>query len=71
MVTGAVDLDPALRIAVPEGHGLGEVHQLVSSNEGASIKIDECKKRKNAHEGLSRSPVQPPREECEREYRLN
>ena len=31
-------LDPALHIAVPEGHGLGEVRQLVSSNKGASRK---------------------------------
>ena len=29
-------LDPALRIVIPEGHGSGEVRQLVGSNEDAS-----------------------------------
>ena len=29
-------LDPTLHILVPEGHGLGEMHQLLGLNESAS-----------------------------------
>ena len=61
MVAGAAGLDPALCIAVPVGHGLGEVRQLVGSNEGAS--------RKDRRRKLTKVPVQPPREGCEEEYR--
>ena len=66
MVAGVAGLDPTLCIAVPVGHGLGEVRQLVGSNEGASRKADERQKKGKM---LTRAPVQPPREECEREYR--
>ena len=41
-------LDLALCIAVPEGHGLGEMRQLAGSNEGGSR---EGREKKNAHEG--------------------
>ena len=58
LVTGAAGLDPALRIMVPMGNGLGEVRQLVGSNEGASRKTGKT---------LTRAPIQPPREACERE----
>ena len=61
LVTSAAGLDPTLSISVPEGHGLGEVRQLVGSNEGAS--------RKDRRRKLTKVPVQPPREEHEREYR--
>ena len=75
MIAGAAGLDPALCIAVPVGHGLEEVRQLVGSNEGASRKADERQNKKKilTREGktFTRAPVQPPREECEREYRTS
>ena len=68
MVIGTAGVDSVLRVAIPMGHGLGEVRQLVGSNEGASRKAEEKQKKGKT---LTRAPVQPPREECEREYRLN
>ena len=62
LVAGAAGLDPALCIAVPVGHGLEEVRQLVGSNEGASRKADERQKRKNAHEGTRPAPSRGMRE---------
>ena len=56
LIAGAAGLDPALCIAVPVGHGLGQVRQLVGLNEGASRKADERLKRENAHEGTHPAP---------------
>ena len=51
-------LDPALHIAVPEGHGLGEMRQLVGSNEGASRESRrKAERRKNDREGTLPSPL--------------
>ena len=47
--------DLALCIAVPEGHGLGEVSQLLGSNEGGSR---EGREEKNAREGTCLAPSQ-------------
>ena len=55
-------LDPALCIAVPVGHGLGEMRQLSGSNEGGSR---EGREKKNAREGTCL--CSPRREVCERE----
>ena len=44
---------------VPEGHGLGEVRQPLSSNEGGSR---EGRKEKNAHEGTCLAPLRGMRE---------
>ena len=50
--------DPALHIAVPEGHGLGEMRQLVVSNEGASRESrQKAEIRKNAREGTCLAPI--------------
>ena len=62
LVTGAAGLDPALRIAVPEGHGLGEVRQLVGSNEGASRKADERQKKEKHSRGHLPAPSRGMRE---------
>ena len=61
LVIGAAGLGPVLCAAIPVGHGLGEVRQLVGSNEGAS--------RKDRRRKLMKVLVQPPREGCEGEYR--
>ena len=45
--------DSTLRVVVPEGHGLGEVRQLLGSNEGGSR---EGRKEKNAREGTCLAP---------------
>ena len=55
-------LDLALCIAVPEGHGLGEMRQLSGSNEGGSR---EGREEKNAREGTCLAPSRGMRE---REY---
>ena len=47
-------LDPALCIAVPVGHGLGEMRQLSGSNEGGSREVRE---KKNAREGTCLAPL--------------
>ena len=52
-------LDPALHIAVPEGHGLGEMCQLSGSNEGDSR---EGREKKNAREGTCLAPSRGMRE---------
>ena len=54
-------LDPALHIAVPEGHRLGEMCQLAGSNEGGSREGREKEKRSRGH------LPSPRREVCERE----
>ena len=46
-------LDLALCIAVPDGHGLGEMCQLSGSNEGGSR---EGREKKNAREGTCLAP---------------
>ena len=51
--------DLALCIAVPEGHGLGEVRQLLGSNEGGSR---EGREEKNAREGTCLAPSRGMRE---------
>ena len=61
LVAGTASLDPALCIAVPVGHRLEEVRQLVGSNEGAS--------QKDRRRKLMKVPVQPPREGREGECR--
>ena len=62
-------LDLALCIAVPEGHGLGEVCQLVGPNEDASRKNRRRQKnsrraeeRKNSREGTCLAPSRGMRE---------
>ena len=56
-------LDPALHITVPEGHGSGEMRQLMGSNEGASRKNRrKAEKRKNAREGTCLAPSRGMRE---------
>ena len=56
-------LDPALHIVVPEGHGSGEMRQLVGSNEGASRKNRrKAEKRKNARKGTCLAPSRGMRE---------
>ena len=52
-------LDLALCIAVPEGHGLEEMRQLSSSNEGGSR---EGRGKKNAREGTCLAPSRGMRE---------
>ena len=52
-------LDLALCIAVPEGHGLGEVRQFLGSNEGGSR---EGREEKNAREGTCLAPSRGMRE---------
>ena len=52
-------LDLALCIAVPEGHGLGEVRQILGSNEGGSR---EGREEKNAREGTCLAPSRGMRE---------
>ena len=52
-------LDLALCIAVPEGHGLGEMRQLSGSNEGGSR---EGREKKNAREGTCLAPSRGMRE---------
>ena len=47
-------LDLALCIAVPEGHELGEVRQLLGSKEGGSR---EGREEKNAREGTCLAPL--------------
>ena len=50
-------LDPVLRIAIPEEHGLGEVRQLVGANEDASRKNRRrAEERKYAREGTYLAP---------------
>ena len=61
LVIGVAGLDLGLCIAIPVGHGLGEVRQLVGLNEGDS--------RKDRRRKLTKVPVQPPREGREGEYR--
>ena len=53
------NLDLALCIAVPEGHGLGEMCQLSGLNEGDSQKGRE---KKNAREGTYLAPSRGMRE---------
>ena len=72
LVAGAAGLDPALCIAVPVGHELEEVRQLVGSNEGASRKnrrraeegktLARTDERKNAREGTCLAPSRGMRE---------
>ena len=62
LVIGVAGLDSVLHIAIPVGHGSGEVCRLVGSNEGAS--------RKDRRRKLTKVPVQPPREGREGEFRL-
>ena len=58
-------LDLALHITVPEGHGLGEVRQLVGSNEDAREKIDEGQRRGKGK--CSRRDLPSPLARCARE----
>ena len=52
-----LSLDPALRIAIPEGHGSREVRQLVGSNENASRRNRRrAEERKKAREGACLAP---------------
>ena len=53
------NLDLALCIMVPEGHGLGEMCQLSGSNEGDSR---EGREKKNAREGTCLAPSRGMRE---------
>ena len=52
-------LDLALCVAVPVGHGLGEMRQLSGSNEGGSR---EGREKKNAREGTCLAPSRGMRE---------
>ena len=53
------NLDLALCIPVPEGHGLGEMRELLGSNEGDSR---EGREKKNAREGTCLAPSRGMRE---------
>ena len=64
MVAGAAGHDPALRIAIPEGHRLKEVRQLAARTRVPREKRTRCQDARGA-------PAQPPREGREREYRSN
>ena len=62
LVTGVAGLDPVLHITVAEGYGLGEVRQLVGSNEGASRKADERQKKEKHSRGHLPAPSRGMRE---------
>ena len=51
LVIGTAGLDPMLCVAIPVGHGLGEVHQFAGSHEGASRKANERQNKEKRSRG--------------------